>query len=390
MFNQLKRVVYRANDVEKARNWYMELLQQEPAFDSPVASIFKIGNSTMSLAGSSEHPMVYWEVDDVDQSFDQLLKMGAAEKVRPQNQLSIRTAQVVDPFGNVIGLTGKIKGDDNQTAENQASHTAHSVALCRALASRDTRFGVRTSDPYSEFFLNENIRPVFCNETARNTLIDTRISRPLYGYLLARSAFMDEVFLRAVQGQIPQIVFLGAGYDTRSLRFQERLGAIRIYELDVPTTQRRKRECLNAAATAMPSQVTFVEANFRTESFLEKLEEAGFNRSLPALYIWEGVTYYLSQDTVNRTFDMMQAGSAAGTGVCFDYATKELDSLSAGEPLLSWINAADIEEYLNQYNFRLQDHLDSAAMTARYLTQAKGTPAEKPFSALRLAYAERE
>jgi methyltransferase (TIGR00027 family) len=396
MLKQLKRIVYRVQDVEKARDWYTKLLGQEPVFDSRAASIFRIGNCSLSLSRAAsisqeagERMTVYWEVEDVDQSFDQLLTMGAQEKARPQNKLSIRTAQVLDPFGNILGLTGKIPGDESKTVENQASETAHSVALCRALASCDTRFDTRMPDPFSKLFLHKTVKPLLLTESSRNTLIDARISRPLYGYLIARSSFIDEIFSRALDHHLPQIVFLGAGYDTRTLRFHDRLGTTRIYELDIAATQHRKKDCLNASHTAIPEQLTFVEVNFKTDIFIEKLIEFGFDTLKPALYIWEGVTYYLPRDIVDKTFELIQTNSTTGTGICFDYSAIKLDAVNAGEPFLSWMDPAGIEQYLAQYNFRLVEHLDSAKMVSRYLTLKNGTAGEKPFAPLRLIYTER-
>jgi methyltransferase (TIGR00027 family) len=396
MFRNLKRVVYQVPDVEKAKDWYSSFLKQEPAFDSPIAAIFKIGDSTMTLAKGlavraedTDRLAAYWEVEDVDQCFARLLEMGAIQKSAPKNVLTIRTAQAIDPFGNVIGISSGIRNDGSRAVENQPSETAHAAALCRALASRDRRFGTRVYDPYSELFLKENARSVLPNETARQSIIDTMISRPLYGYFIARSAFIDEAFARAIQRQMPQIVFLGAGYDTRAMRYQNVVGATRIFEVDAVSTQNRKKSLFHSMNIPIPPQVTFIGMNFRTESLIEKLKEAGFNRSMTTLFIWEGVTYYLPQETIDRTLELLRDNSASGSGLCFDYAAKRLDSINAGEPFLSWMNPATVQNYLEQYGFRLIAHLDAAEMSARYLVLEDGTLAEKPFSALRLVYAER-
>lgn len=397
MFKSLKRVVYQVPDVEQARDWYTNFLNQEPAFDSPIAAIFKIGDSTMTLAKGpavqgedAGRLAAYWEVDDVDRCLARLLEMGAKQRSAPKDVLTIRTAQAIDPFGNVLGISSGIRKDSARTVENQPSETAHAVALCRALASRDSRFGNRASDPYSELFLKENVRSVLQNETARQSVINTMISRPLYGYFIARSLFIDEAFVGAVRKRMPQIVFLGAGYDTRALRFQNAVGATRIFEVDAVSTQNRKKELFDSTNTPIPPQVTFIGMNFKTDNLVRKLKEAGFDRSMATLFIWEGVTYYLSQETIGRVLELIRDNSASGSGLCFDYAAKELDSISAGEPFLSWMDPATVPSYLAGYGFRLIEHLDAAEMSARYLILANGSLAEKPFSALRLVYAERQ
>ena len=42
-----------------------------------------------------------------------------------------------------------------------------------------------------------------------------------YEYVIARTKFFDDVFKQALVENFPQIVFLGAGYDTRPYRFKD-------------------------------------------------------------------------------------------------------------------------------------------------------------------------
>ena len=395
MFKNVKRIAYQVSDVEKAREWYVNVLEREPAFDSPIAAIFRIGENSLTLAkGSPDIPedtgriSVYWEVEDVDHSFDQLVEMGATAKSPPDNVLNTRTAQVVDPFGNVIGLTGPVQNAEFQNVENKPSETAHAVALCRSLASHDIRFGTQTSDLFSKLFLKEDIKPVLLEESSRNALINRNISRPLYGFFIARSLFMDEVFIRALQAQIPQIVFLGAGYDTRALRFQRELGKTHIFELDVPSTQGRKLQILQMNQISAPSQLQYVSVNFKTDSFLEQLQNQGFNSSLATLFIWEGVTYYLPQEVMDQTLDLIKHNSAPGSSIAFDYMTTKLESTNMNEPFLSWISPEKIPDYLQRFGFQLVDHLDEPEMVRRYLTLDNGTVAENTIPTIRLVYAE--
>ena len=77
-----------------------------------------------------------------------------------------------------------------------------------------------------------------------------------YGYLIARTAFIDYIFKNSLSENIPQIVILGAGSDTRAYRYQELLGKTRIFELDIAPKQKRKIEILNDEKIDIPEQVT--------------------------------------------------------------------------------------------------------------------------------------
>jgi len=59
----------------------------------------------------------------------------------------------------------------------------------------------------------------------------------MYEYLIARTAFFDDIVEQALRENIPQIVFLGAGYDSRPYRFKDLIKETSIFELDIHTTQ---------------------------------------------------------------------------------------------------------------------------------------------------------
>jgi methyltransferase (TIGR00027 family) len=395
MFKELKRIAFQVDDIEKAREWYAGVLGLEPAFDSPVASIFKIGGSTLSLARGdgpvpeyNERITAYWEVEDVDQAFARLIELGARPKAAPADVLTIRTAQVIDPFGNVVGLCGGIPHRRQLAVENQASQTAQAVALCRALIAHEERAEIRRADPFSELFLPAELRSAIHEAEERRNLVNTRISRPLYGYFIARSRFIDDLFIRWLRVRVPQIVLLGAGYDTRALRFREDLGTTQVFELDVPSTQTRKLEILRSSHTELPPQVHYIGINFKTDDLVEQLRNNGYDSSLTTLVIWEGVTYYLPQETVDRTLRLIRSHCGSGSGIAFDYMTQKLDSINAGEPFLSWMSPTEMPDHLQRFGFRLVEHLDGPEMVKRYLTLADGTVAEKPLPTLRFVHAE--
>ncbi len=73
-----------------------------------------------------------------------------------------------------------------------------------------------------------------------------------------------------------------------------------------------------------------------------------------------------------------------------DYMAAKTESVNAGEPFLFFVEPEALPDWLGRFGFRLRDHLDAAQMAARYLTLRHGTVAEKPFSKIRLAYAERD
>ena len=141
---------------------------------------------------------------------------------------------------------------------------------------------------------------------------------PPIGHCTAvRATFVDAAIERYLPG-VEQFVELGAGYDTRTVQLQHNR-RIRCFEVDLPKTQQIKRKLLHQCGVDT-SGVKFVSANFLTDDWLDNLAKAGFDPRKPTFFLWEGVTYYLSREAMEKTFRTI-ATIAPGSVVVFDYAT---------------------------------------------------------------------
>ena len=150
--------------------------------------------------------------------------------------------------------------------------------------------------------------------------------------MVHRTAFFDEALASAVDPTGPhpaqQVVFLGAGWDTRAFgALRDR--PVRVFEVDTPATQRVKRQALDRASIDA-SHVTFVEADFGQTSWLDALLRRGFDPDLPTFILWEGVTYYLDEKTVQTTLRTV-SGLAVGSRIAFDTWSLEYFSRFVGQ-----------------------------------------------------------
>ena len=264
----------------------------------------------------------------------------------------------------------------------QASGTAAATAFLRALATRDPRADLRGSDYVAEIFLEERQTGPLKDPALRAWVMQNELAPGAYEFMLARTAFFDQIVARALQDNLAQIVLLGAGYDSRPYRFSGLIRDTRIFELDAPLTQQRKVECLRLAAIAIPPQICFVQINFETDSLSEALCAADFQREGQTLFIWEGVSYYLSREAVDQTLAAVRAISPAGSLIAFDYASISATTLSdagvqefrkmmrtrhADEPARFGIPAGQIVTFLSERGFQLLEHLTAAEMNEEYL-----------------------
>jgi methyltransferase (TIGR00027 family) len=384
MFKQLKRIVYPVQDLAGAKAWYSEILGYPPLFDAPFAAIFSVGSCSLSLteAASANTPTnhgmeVYWEVDDIETAMNTLLQKGASLHTPIAAMLNIRTAKVIDPFGNILGITDQGTSDNQKTVESKPSATALTVAFCRALAAKEDRPELKGPDYIAEIFLNVEAKALLGKGDTRAWAIQNLVTPPLYGYFLARTAYIDSVFAHSCREGIPQIVFLGAGYDTRSIRYRDYIKNTKIYELDIPTTQKRKIDCLCEAGLKAPETLTYVPINFEKENILDVLLKSGYDPTIQSLFIWEGVMYYLTKSSVESILKFIAEQSGSKSRICFDCLNEELQSVNAAEPFRFWMKSDELSVLLSDFGLKTIEVLDSAEMKKRYLTLSDGVQSEK-------------
>jgi len=383
MFQSLKRVVYKVIDLEEAKLWYTKVLSKQPLFDSPFAVIFQINESSLSLSkittpvpGIPGMTEIYWEVEDIDEAFQKLVESGAQIHTPVKEVMNIRIAKLIDPFGNMIGLSGTSNTINQRRVENKPSETAMGVTYCRALAAKDERDEIRGTDDLAELFLTEDAKKIISDKHSREWSIKNVVSSALYGYVICRTAFIDAVFERALSNGFKQIVILGAGYDSRTCRFMKMLKGAHVFELDIPSTQGYKIDMLEKAKVLIPPQLSFVSINFKCDNLRDVLSNKGYDENLKTLFIWEGVTYYLEKDTVIKTLEFIGEHAASGSLLCFDYLTEKIDSVNPAEPFLFWNLPGDMVSTLSGKGFEIIENINPQEMSRRYLTLNDGSTAE--------------
>jgi len=111
-FLGLRTVGYAVNDLQKARDWYADVLGFPPYFDEPFYVGFNVGGYELGImpAEGVNQPsgggvLAYWGVANAEAAFARLLEKGAKER-EPVTEVGggIKVATVFDPFGNVLGV----------------------------------------------------------------------------------------------------------------------------------------------------------------------------------------------------------------------------------------------------------------------------------------------
>lgn len=111
-FLGLRTTIYKVGNITEAKQWYSKAFKTNPYVDESYYVGFNIGGFELGLLPEKEprinkieSVVAYWGVDNIQESYDRLIKLGATENEKPYNVGGeLLTATVKDPFGNVIGL----------------------------------------------------------------------------------------------------------------------------------------------------------------------------------------------------------------------------------------------------------------------------------------------
>jgi methyltransferase (TIGR00027 family) len=254
----------------------------------------------------------------------------------------------------------------------QPSHTARGAAAYRAI-HQTLDGGVIFSDPFAARILDDETRGRL-NETAADPSL-----RPWRLFIAARSRFSEDTLAACVARGVRQVVVLGAGLDTFSLRNPHAGQGVRVFEVDYPATQGWKRERLKQAGLAIPTSLTFAPVDFERQSLADGLRAAGFQADRPAFFQWLGVVPYLTRKAVSLTLDFI--AGVPESEVVFDYAEpfenypddRRADVMevaaraaSRGEPWLSLFDPAELSKLLRNKGFGIVEDLGLAEIAERF------------------------
>jgi methyltransferase (TIGR00027 family) len=150
-------------------------------------------------------------------------------------------------------------------------------------------------------------------------------------WIALRTAAIDDQVRRFTHGhaRARQVVILGAGLDTRAARLAD--PAVRFFEVDHPGSQAEKRRRLRGLDGYPADAATYVACDFEGEDFLDRLRASGFDAAEPALVVWEGVVYYLTEAAARATLGRIASGCAPATVLVLDYLGKKLVAGHGGD-----------------------------------------------------------
>jgi methyltransferase (TIGR00027 family) len=199
--------------------------------------------------------------------------------------------------------------------------------------------------------------------------------------IACRKRYIDAKVCDAIRERIKTLVFLGAGLDTRACRLAVPNG-VHAYEVDQPTNIDLKRNRVRRLYGRIPEHLTLVPVDFETDDLGAYLAASGFRMEAVTMFIWEGVTQYLTEQAVRKTLAFL-SNAGAGSRMVFTYVRKDfLDGarLYGGEKLFQrfvsggvWrfgIAPEAVGSLLKEYGWMEREQAGSAEFAARYVAPA--------------------
>lgn len=146
-----------------------------------------------------------------------------------------------------------------------------------------------------------------------------------------RTAFIDARVRRSTSApwSMDQIVLLGAGFDTRAARLA--FGGVAFFEVDHPDTQAEKVRRVRALEGYPALAARYVPCDFERQDFATELERAGWHATAPSMFVWEGVTPYLTESAVRATLRRIAEVAHPASVVVFDHLRKKIVSGDVAE-----------------------------------------------------------
>lgn len=276
--------------------------------------------------------------------------------------------------------------------EAMTSRTAEMTCLLRAASYYESISQYRCNDVIAPILIPKYFKPLLQLRIGRFILKNKIAPKGMYEYVIVRTKYIDEVFMKAMEKGFDQILIFGAGFDSRGIRLNKEEARTIIFEIDAPKTQEAKINQLKKRKITIPHNVVFIPVDFNKEVVRDKLTSKGFRKNKTTLFVMEGLLMYLNDEAVEETFKLISEYAGPGSEIVFDcvYASViRRENLYNGEAEVfervkkakeQWtfgIEKGEIKSFLDKFQIRLIEQLDSEELEQRYFTDDTGNRIER-------------
>lgn len=259
------------------------------------------------------------------------------------------------------------------------SGTAEEVALHRALEYLRPEGERICSDRYAHLFLGHEVRSFYESIASGSEMACAKLDEMnrlypgTHNSIVARARYIDDVVYTAAESGTKQLVILGAGYDSRAYRM-DGFDEMTIFEVDHPAMQAVKIKRVREIFGSLPARVKYVPVDIGNGDLSLRMTEGGYKASERAMFVMEGLIYYLEPSVVDDLLGFISSNSGEGSAVIFDYFPQSMVDGSCestvghlihdrlmrfGEPLRFGIDRSELASFLESRGFTDIDIVES-------------------------------
>lgn len=291
---------------------------------------------------------------------------------------------------NVLKKPAKVQRTDDDIVES-----ASVTALMRYLMSNETG-RAKNPDYLGNIFVNGKWTAHLDNPQLARENLQKKLPGCIY-YHLIRTKHFDSSLLKWINNNPnSQVIILGSGFDSRPIRFKTLLteNNIKIYEVDLKALLNYKQEVIQKKLGLILDNVKYVSCNFQRDNVITRLQENDFDINKPTFILWEGVTYFLTEENNTDYLKLFKDNIKNRVHITFDYdfrafvegdqnfygaeALYHLTTVELGEPHLFGLNYEEVEDFANKNGYKLISNYTSFMLEALYLRDtfdnSVGTP----------------
>jgi methyltransferase (TIGR00027 family) len=266
-------------------------------------------------------------------------------------------------------------------AKQTVGRTALGAAICRLIEQYQPEKTRLFYDPVVKELVGAPIRILMQLASMRDFTIrrTDAVATGIYGAQVCRTRYIDDAVQAALSQGIRQLVILGAGFDTRPYRLPG-MESVNVFEVDLPSVQNDKKKKIWKYLGRLPDHVTFIPIDFDTQTLEAVLSGVAFDRRRPTVFIWEGVTQYLSEEDVRETLTFI-GKSTPESIIVFTYvlksiierrsdipgADKMIDVVAEYAPWVFGLEPSGVPEFLKSFNLALIADVGSSDYQDKYL-----------------------
>lgn len=272
-------------------------------------------------------------------------------------------------------------------AKQTVSRTALGTAICRMIEQYQPEKTRLFIDPVAQELIGGPIKSMMRFTGMRSLTVKQTdaVAKGIYGVQVCRTRYIDDAVSAAIEQGVRQLVILGAGYDTRPYRLPG-MRNVKVFEVDLKAVQDDKKKKLQKFLGGFPENVTFIPIDFDSQALADVLLGTGLDLASPVIYIWEGVTQYITEEAVGQTLAFV-GRSAPGSILIFTYVLKSvierrsdipdadhmMNVVAKQSPWIFGLEPSTIHDFLKPYSLDVISDVGETDYQEKYLKPIERT-----------------